>query len=134
MDWPLTSSIFTRACREKWLGSCPRCWMEVACMGSCIPVFQFYLFIYFNWRLVTLQYCGGFCRTLTLISHGCTCVTHPKLPSHLSPLPIPLGCPSALALSALFHASNLDWSSISHIVIYMFHSSSLKSSCPPLLP
>ena len=31
--------------------------------------------------------------------------------------PIPLGCPSALALSALFHASNLDWSSISHMVI-----------------
>ena len=25
----------------------------------------FYLFIYFNWRLITLQYCGGFCCTLT---------------------------------------------------------------------
>ena len=21
--------------------------------------------IYFNWRLITLQYCGGFCHTLT---------------------------------------------------------------------
>ena len=27
-----------------------------------------------------------------------------------------------LALSALFHASNLDWSSISYMVIYMFHA------------
>ena len=96
--------------------------------------FFFNSFIYFNWRLVTLQYCGGFCRTLTLISHGCTCVTHPKLPSHLSPLPIPLGCPSALALSALFHASNLDWSSISHMVIYMIQCYSLKSFHPRLLP
>ena len=26
-------------------------------------------------RLITLQYCGGFCHTLTWISHGCTCVS-----------------------------------------------------------
>ena len=39
-------------------------------------------------------------------------------PSHLSPLPP--GCPSTLTLSALFHALNLDWWSISHMVIYMF--------------
>ena len=37
----------------------------------------------------------------------------PKRPSHLPPHPIPLGCRSALALSALFHALNSDWSSIS---------------------
>ena len=37
----------------------------------------------------------------------------PPSPSH------PSGCPSALALSVLFHASNLDWSSVSHMVIYM---------------
>ena len=55
-------------------------------------------------------------------------------PAHLPPHPIPLGCPSAPALSALFHASNLDWSSISHMVIYMFQCYSLKSSHPHLLP
>ena len=43
---------------------------------------------------------------------------HPEPPSHLSPHPIHLGCPSALALSALFHALNLDWLSVSHMVIY----------------
>ena len=33
--------------------------------------FHFFLFkIYFNWRLITLQYCGGFCHTFTWISHG----------------------------------------------------------------
>ena len=29
-----------------------------------IFLFNFYLFIYFSWRLITLQYCSGFCRTL----------------------------------------------------------------------
>ena len=56
---------------------------------------------------------------------------------HESPilnLPLPLGCPSALALSALFQASNLDWSSVSHMIIYMFQCYSLKSSHPRLLP
>ena len=39
----------------------------------------------------------------------CTCVPYPEAPSHLPPHPIPLGHPSAQALSTLFHASNLDW-------------------------
>ena len=59
---------------------------------------------------------------------------HPKSPSHLPPHPIPQGHPSAPALSALFHPLNLDWSSISHMVIYMFQCYSLKSSHPHLLP
>ena len=57
--------------------------------------------IYFNWRLITLQYCSGFCHTLTWISHGCTCVSHPEPSSHLPPHPIPQGHPSAPALSNL---------------------------------
>ena len=48
------------------------------------------------------------------------CVPHPEPPFHLPPHPIPLGHPSALALSALSHAPNLGWRSISHMVIYMF--------------
>ena len=46
-----------------------------------------FLFIYFNWRLITLQYCDGFCHTLTWISHGCTCV--PILNPPPTSLPIP---------------------------------------------
>ena len=42
--------------------------------------FIFHFFIYFNWRLITLQYCSGICHTLTWISHGCTCVHHPEAP------------------------------------------------------
>ena len=46
---------------------------------------QLFFSFYFNWRLITLQYCSGFCYTLTWISHGCTCVPHLEPPSHLPP-------------------------------------------------
>ena len=45
----------------------------------------FNLLFYFNWRLIILQYCGGFCHTFTWISHGCTCVPHHDPPLHLPP-------------------------------------------------
>ena len=84
-------------------------------------------FFFFNWRLITLQYCNCFHHTLTWISHGCT-LSYPPL--H----PIPQGHPSAPVLSALSQASNLDWWSSSHMGIYMFQCYSLKSSHPRLLP
>ena len=59
----------------------------------------FFSFIFISWRLITLHYCSGFCHTLTWIIHGFTCVPHPEHPSHLPPHPIPLGHPSAPALS-----------------------------------
>ena len=40
----------------------------------------------------------------------------------------------ALALSVLLHASNFCWSSVLHMVIYMFQCYSLISSHPRLLP
>ena len=45
---------------------------------------------------------------------------HSKPPSNLLPHPIPLDYPRAPALSDLLHALNLHWSSILHMVIYMF--------------
>ena len=105
-----------------------KCICQIKCpvhLTSCdfeISYISFALFCFlinlFNWRLITLQYWGGFCHTLTWISHGCTCVPQSWTPpSHLLPHPIPQGYPSAPALSALSHASYLDWQSISHMVI-----------------
>ena len=54
----------------------------------------FFPFIFISWRLITLQYCSGFCHTLTWISHGFTRIPHPDPPSHLPLRPIPLGLPS----------------------------------------
>ena len=93
-------------------------------------LFLFYLI----GRLITLQYSGGFCHTFTWISRGCTCVPHPKPPSHLPSHLIPQVHPSAPALSNLSHASNLDWWFISCMIIYMFQCYSLKSCDPGLLP
>ena len=36
-----------------------------------------YFFFFISWRVITLQYCSGFCHTLKWISHGFTCVPHP---------------------------------------------------------
>ena len=45
---------------------------------------------------------------------------HPELTSLLPPHPILLGCPRAPVLDALLHALNLHWSSVLHMVMYMF--------------
>ena len=44
-------------------------------------------FIFISLRLITLQYCSGFCHTLTWISHGFTCVPHPDPPPTSFPTP-----------------------------------------------
>ena len=59
---------------------------------------------------------------------------HPEPPCHLPPHPIPQGHPSAPALSTLSRTLNLDWRSVSHMIIYMFQCYSLRSSHPCLLP
>ena len=51
-------------------------------------------------------------------------------PSHLPPHTIPLGHPSVPAPSILYHALNLDWRFISHMIIYMFQWHSPKLSYP----
>ena len=99
-------------------------------------VIFFNWFVYFNWRLTTLQYSGGFCQTLTWISysmnqtqlHVSTILTPPST----SPHPVPQGHPSAPVLSTLSHASNLDQRSTSHMIIHTFQRYPLKSSHPHL--
>ena len=55
-------------------------------------------------------------------------------PLHNPPHPILLGHPSAPAPSTLYHASNLDWRFISHMIIYMFKCHSPKPNHPLPLP
>ena len=43
---------------------------------------------FISWRLITLQYCSGFCHTLTWISHGFTCIPQPDPPYHFPLYPI----------------------------------------------
>ena len=93
-----------------------------------------YKFIYFNWRLITLQYCIGF----AIHQHESTTGIHMfpirNHPFHLPPHTIPLGRPSAPAPSIQYHASNLDWWFVSYMILYMFQCHSPKSSHPLPLP
>ena len=98
----------------------------------CSLFFFFPPFIFIIWRLITLQHCSGFCHTLTWISHGFTCVPHPDPPSHLPSHPS--GSSQCTSPEHLSHASNLGWRSVSHLIIYMFHCYSLRSSHPHHLP
>ena len=51
--------------------------------------FKLFFKIYFNWRIIALQCCLGFCHTTTWISHKYTCL--PSLLSLPSLYPTPLG-------------------------------------------
>ena len=60
---------------------CVRVWIttyEVSWFFFILFFFNFYFFI--SWRLITLQYCSGFCHTLKWLSHGFTCIPHPDPP------------------------------------------------------
>ena len=96
------------------------------------PTTLFFLDL-FNWRIVTLQYCDGFCHTSVRIGHRQTCVPstrntplppHPILPGHLR----------ALSSGSLCYTSNFHWPSVLHMVLSMLQCYSLKSSHPLLLP
>ena len=82
------------------------------------------LFIYFF--NLTIMY--WFCHISKWIRHKYTCVPHPEPSSLLPPCFIPLGHPSAPALSNQYHASNLDWWFVSYMIFYMFQCHSPKSS------
>ena len=84
-----------------------------------------------NWRLITLQYCSGFCHTLTQISHGCTCVPHPET--------LPPSCPSHLLGSSQCTSPEYPVSCMEPGVVIYFtygniHVSMLVSQIIPPLP
>ena len=60
---------------------------DSSCLAVLALLFFFFPFVFISWRLITLQYCSGFCHTLTWISHGFTCVPHPETPRTSLPIP-----------------------------------------------
>ena len=90
-----------------------------------------YKFIYFNWRLITLQYCIGFAihqhesSMVYMCSPSWTPVPPPS-PDHSSG--------SSQCTSSEHPVSDLDWWFILHMIIYMFQCHSPKSSHPLPLP
>ena len=71
--------------------------------------FSFFSLVYFNWRIIALQYCDDFSHTLTWISHRYTCAPSilnsqpPPSPPHPSKLSqsTSFGCPASCVELAL---------------------------------
>ena len=96
--------------------------------------FYFFPFIFTCWRLIALQYYSDFCHTLTWISHGFTCVSHPDPPLPPPAPSHPSGSSQCTSPEHLSHASNLGWWSVSPLIVYLFQCCSLWTSHPRLLP
>ena len=92
------------------------------------------ILLIFNWRMIALQHCVGFCHTATCISHRYTRILPPEPPSHLPLHPAPPGCPSRLSQSAgvssPHHTAGSRWLAVSHMVVHMFPCYSLNLSHP----
>ena len=99
-----------------------------------IHIYVYNLFIFFYWRVITLQYCSGFCHTLKWISHGFTCVPHPDPPSHLPLHLIPLGVPSAPGPSTCLMHPTWAGDLFHPRIRYTFRCCSLETSHTRVLP
>ena len=85
--------------------------------------------LFFNWRIIALQYCVGFCHTLAQFSHRYAyvpCLLNLPPASHpIHPTP---GCHREPDLSSLCHVAHFQWLFVLHMVIYVFACYSLNLS------
>ena len=89
-------------------------------------------FIYFNWRIISWQCCGGFCHTLTWITHGCACV-----PPSWTPLPLPFPTPSLCAVPEHRLWVPCSWIKLALVIYFTYGNidvSMLFSQIIPLSP
>ena len=94
----------------------------------------FVYFLNFNWRLITLQYCGGFLSYIHM-NQPWVYMCSPSWPS--LPPPSPSHSSRSSQCTSPEHpvlCMKPGWWSISHMIIYMFQCYSLKSSHPHLVP
>ena len=122
LNWLRLEGIGLRHCHVPWASSFLAFWTTVS--GRLLSgklkhtVFSlqntfFFPFIFISWRLITLQYCSGFCHTLTWISHGVTCSPHPDPPLPPPSPPDPSGSSQCARPEHLSHVSHLGWWSVS---------------------
>ena len=88
----------------------------------------------FNWRIIALQCCVGFCHTSTRISHRYTYVPSLLNLPPLSHLSHPSRLSQSTRLSSLCNTANSYWLSVLHMVMFTLPSHSLNSSHPLLPP
>ena len=90
-------------------------------------------FFFFSLRLITSQYCSGFCHIdmnqpwIHMCSPSQSPLPPPS-PSH------PSGSSQCTNPEHLSHASNLGWWFVSPLIVYLFQCYSLRTSHPHILP
>ena len=85
MTWIWILNLTTLNFPEKILFKMLSPWIPWSFIRCTQPSFLFLFYFFISWKLITLQYCSGFCHTLTWISHGYTCIPHPDpAPTSLS--------------------------------------------------
>ena len=89
----------------------------------------------FDWRIIALQYCFGFCHISTWVSHRCIYIYRLPLepPSRLPPHLPHLGCYRALDMGSPRHTAISTGGVSLHVVTYVFQCDPLNSP-HPLLP
>ena len=95
--------------------------------------FFFFPFIFISWRLLLYTVVVVFAIHWHKSAMDLHVFPIPNPPSPPSPSH-PSGSSQCTSPEHLSHASNLDWRSVSHLIIYMFRCCSLRSSHPCLLP
>ena len=128
-SYKLSHQIFCPFCLKAFGLFCCYCYYLLHLLTLVYPMYYkyflfFFPFIFISWRLITLQYCSGFCHTLTWISHGFTCVPQPDPPPASLSIPslwvFPVHQPWALVSSPaqvgckyfLFLASDFVWGAL----------------------
>ena len=114
------------------LPECWLCWKFISQLPATGHLFLFFFF-YFNWRLITLQYCIGFAihwqnpHWVYMCTPSRTLLPPPSL-SH------PSGSSQCTSPEHPVSCIEAGWWFISHMIIYMFQYHSPKSSHPRPLP
>ena len=108
------------------------------CLGVCfidkLICFIFYFFIIYLLEANYFIILYWFCLTLTWIRHGCTCVPILNPPAKSLPIPSLWVISVHQPWAPYYHASNLEWRCISHMIIYMFQCHYPNPSHPRPLP
>ena len=98
-----------------------------------VAYISFFQLIYFNWRIIALQYYDSFCHTSTWIGHRCACASPPSWTPLLAPSP---PYPSGLSQGTSFGcpASCIELTLVICFTYSNVHVSMLFSQIIPPLP
>ena len=112
-------SMGSQRVRHDWATSLHFTFSSYASIPHVLIEFHWRQAFFFNWRVIALQYCVGFCHTRRWISYKYTHVLSLlNLPSGpLPPHPTPLGCHRAPGWAPCACTAASHWRAVLHMVV-----------------